>query len=177
MNWTSGDRGAHGLGAVGEDGDVDALGHGGAELREEGLHPVGHLDDVGAGLALHVEDDGALRTRPAGELRVLHAVDHVGHVVEPDGGAVLVGDDQGVEVGGAFELVVGGQGIVLARAVDVALGLVDVGGHERAAHVFEGEAGAGQGHGIDAHAHGRFLATVEADQADARDLRDLLRQH
>ena len=69
------DRGAHGLGAVAEDLDVDALRERRLELRQERLHAIGDLDDVRARLALHVQDDRALVARPAGELRVLDAVD------------------------------------------------------------------------------------------------------
>ena len=72
------DRRAHGLGAVAESTfDLDALRQRRLQLRQERLHPVGDLDDVRARLALDVENDGALVVGPAGELRVLHAVDDV----------------------------------------------------------------------------------------------------
>ena len=74
------------------------------------------------------------------------------------------------------ELVVGGDRVVLPRAVDVALRLVDVGGDERAAHVLEAEARAGERLRIDLHAHRGLLPAVERDEADAGDLRDLLRE-
>ena len=132
------------------------------ELRQERLHPVGDLDDVRARLALHVEDDGALVVGPAGELRVLDAVDDVGDVGEAHRRAVRVGEDQRPEAVGLVELIVGRERVVLARAVEVALGLVDVGGDERAAHVLEGEARAGERRGIDLHAHRGLLAAVDA---------------
>ena len=67
-----------------------------AQLRQERLDAIGDLDDVGARLALHVDDDRPrlLVPGPAGELRVLDAVDDVGDVGEADRRAVLVGDDE-----------------------------------------------------------------------------------
>ena len=90
--------------------------------------------------------------------------------------AVLVGDDERLEAVGLVELIVGRERVVLARAVDVALGLVDVRGDERGAHVLEREPGAGERLRVDLHAHRRLLSAVDRDEADARHLRDLLRQ-
>ena len=52
------DRGADGLGAVGENRDLDRGRQGSLQLRQQRFHAVGGLDDVRAGLALDVEDDG-----------------------------------------------------------------------------------------------------------------------
>ena len=126
------DRGAHGLGAVAEDGDVDACGQRRLELRQERLHPVGDLDDVGAGLALHVEDDGPL-ARPAQPASWAFSTPSMtlATSAQADGGAVLVGEDHGLVAGGLEELIVGRDRVVLARAVEVALGLVDVAGDQQ----------------------------------------------
>ena len=167
-------RGAHRLGAVGEDVHVDPLRQRRLQLRQEGLHPIGRLDDVGPRLPLDVEDDGALLAGPAGELRVLHAVDHLADLVEADGRAVLVGDDERPERGGLPQLVVGGQHEILPRPIEVAFGLIDVGLREDGAHVFQRQPG--QSFGIDLHAHGRLLAAIDRHQAHAENLRDLLRQ-
>ena len=56
------------------------------------------------------------------------------------------------------------------------LGWLTLAAASASAHVLEREAGAGQRHRIDLHAHRRLLPAVERHQADARDLRDLLRQ-
>ena len=59
------------------------------------LDAVDHLDDVGAGLALDVDDDGRRRrSAHAARRDVLGAVDDVGHVGEPHRRAVAIGDDQ-----------------------------------------------------------------------------------
>ena len=99
-----------------------------------------------------------------------------GDVAQAHGRAVRVRDDERLEALGLVELVVGRERVVLPRAVDVALGLVDVGGDERAAHVFEREPRAAEGDGVDLHAHRGLLPAVDGDEADAGDLGDLLRE-
>ena len=47
-----GDRGANGLRAVGEDGDVQARRHARGDFRQQCLNALDHFDDVGTGLAL-----------------------------------------------------------------------------------------------------------------------------
>ena len=81
---------------------------------------------------------------PGGLLDVLHAVDDVGHVGQPHRRAVAVGDDERPVVGARQQLVVGVDLVSLARAVEVALGLVDVGRDERGAQVLQVQAVGGQ---------------------------------
>ena len=92
------------------------------------------------------------------------------------GRAVAVGDDDVGVVGAGEQLIVGADGVGLARAVEVALGLIDVGGAERGANVFEREAVAGQRRRVGLDAHGGLLSAGDGDQADAGELRDLLRE-
>ena len=54
------DAGADGVGAVGEDFELDARGQRGAQLREQPGDFVDDADDVGAGLPLDVEDDAGV---------------------------------------------------------------------------------------------------------------------
>ncbi len=57
-------------------------------------------------------------------------------------------------------------------------GLVDVGGDDGLAHDRRASRPVlASDLGIDPHAHGGLLAAAERDQADAGDLRDLLREH
>ena len=66
--------------------------------------------------------------RPRREVRVLGAVDDVGDVGQADRRAVLVGDDRASRYSSAeLQLVVGVDGGRARRAVEAALGLVDVG--------------------------------------------------
>ena len=87
--------------------------------------------DIGAGLALDVDDDRRIAVVPAADLVVLQAVDDVGDVLEQDRRIVAVGDDD-VAIGlGAGDLLVGGDGVGLMRAVERALGARDIGGDDR----------------------------------------------
>ena len=73
-----GDRGADGLGAVGNDVDLDGRRDRGLQHRQHRLDPVDRLDDVGAGLALDRQDDRALLVVPAGDQVVLRRADGAG---------------------------------------------------------------------------------------------------
>ena len=57
------DRGADGVGAVGEDLEIHGRGQRLLQLGQQRLHCVDDADDVGAGLALDVDDDGGLEAR------------------------------------------------------------------------------------------------------------------
>ena len=56
-------------------------------------HALHGVDDVGAGLALHVDDDGRLAVVPGADLGVLQPVDDVGDVAQQHRRAVAIGDD------------------------------------------------------------------------------------
>ena len=88
-----GDRSADGDGAVREHADIDRRRQRRDDARQQRLDAVDHLDDVGARLALHIEDDRGRRVRPGAELDVLGAVGDVGDVRQPHRIAVAVGDD------------------------------------------------------------------------------------
>ena len=68
------------------------------EQRQQLLDVVGHLDGVGAGLALDAENDGALlvvvRVEPGRGLVVLHAVDDVAQILQAHRRAVAIGHHQ-----------------------------------------------------------------------------------
>ncbi len=79
----------------------------GRQLRQQLLDAVDDLDDVGAGLALDVDDERRRRVHPGGELVVLGADLDRRDVAQPDRRAVAIGDD-GVEIiVGVADLVVG----------------------------------------------------------------------
>ena len=91
-----------------------------------------------------------------------------------DGGAVAIGDDDGLVVGAREQLVVGVDGVGLARSVQRALGLVDVGGGDGGAQIFKAEVVGGKLRGIGLDADRGLLSAGDGDQADAGDLGDLL---
>ena len=105
---------------------------------------------------------------------VLGVVDHVGHVVEGDRGAVAVRDDQRLVVPAREELVVGPDDRRLARPVEAALGLVDVGGRHRGAQILQGEAVRRERGRVGLHPHRGPLPAADADEPDAGKLGDLL---
>jgi len=59
----------------------------------ESLDGVGYRHDIGAGLAEDRQVDGLPVLVPALAIGIFHTVDHLGHVLEPDRAAILVGDN------------------------------------------------------------------------------------
>ncbi len=152
------DRGADGGGAVGQHLHVEIPRQGRLQLRQQRLDAVDHLDHVGARLALHVQHDRRLVVGPGGQAHVLGVVLDAGHVAHAQRRAVLVGDDQ-VAVGvGGVQLVVGVQGRGTGRAVEAALGAVEVVAGHRAAQVLQAQPGRRQRRRVGAHPHRRALA-------------------
>ena len=74
----------------------DVARHGALQPRQLRLEALHRLDDVGAGLAVHVDDDGRRVLVPAADLGVLQAVDDLGHVLQQHRRVVAVGDDDGL---------------------------------------------------------------------------------
>jgi hypothetical protein len=109
-------------------------------------------------------------------LGVLHAIHDVGHVVEKDGRIVAVGDHYILVIGAGDQLIVGVDLVILPWSVKVAFGLVDAGSREGGSYRFQVDAVGLQLSGIHLDAHGRLLATADADQADPVELGDFGRQ-
>ena len=94
------DRCADGLGAIGNDIDLDGGRDRGLKHGHHRLDPVHRLDDVGSGLALDRQKDGALRVEPGGNQLVLSRADGAADIADADRRPVTIGDDQiGVFVG------------------------------------------------------------------------------
>ena len=161
---------------VGERGDLNGGGEIGLELRQQRLDALDYADGVGAGLALDVQNDGGGLVHPRRLLVIFYVVDDFGDVGKHDGRAVAVGDHHVAIVGAADQLIVGIDLVVLARAVEVALGGIHAGLDQRGAQVFEIDAVRGERVRIGADAHGRLLAAADAHQSDAIQLRNLWRQ-
>ncbi len=105
------------------------------QLREQCFDAISHFDHVRAGLALNIQNDGALLVCPAGELCVLDAVRRIGDLLQADRRAVPIGQNQRSKRLGFVQLVVRGDGVALARPVERAFGLIDVRRHDGSAHV------------------------------------------
>jgi len=169
-------RGADGGGAVGEHAHLGRRRQRVLELGQQRLDAVDDRDDVGAGLALHVEDDGGIAVHPGADLGVLRPLRHRSDVGKQHRRPVLVGDDDGVVVVRALDLIVGVDRVGALRPVEIALGRVDVGVGDGGAQVVDVEAVAGELAQVRLDAHRRSLPAGDADEADARQLRDLLRE-
>jgi hypothetical protein len=74
------DGGANGDGAIGQDVEVDGCGQRGLQLRQQRLDAFDDGDDVGAGLALDIENDGRRFVHPGAELVVFRAFDDIADV-------------------------------------------------------------------------------------------------
>ena len=170
------DRGANGLGAVGENFDMDGGRDRRLQPRQLRLDLVDGLDDVGAGLLEHDEEDATLAVGPGRLFGVLGPGDRVPDVADPQRAAVAIGDDDVVPVLRGRQLVVGVDGVAARRTVDVALRTVDGRDRDLGADVFERQALRHQLGRIDLDAHRGLLLAADGDLGDAGNLADLLRQ-
>jgi hypothetical protein len=126
-----------------------------------------HLDHVGAGLPLNIDDDGGRALIPAAGAIVLQPIDDVGDVADSDRGAVAIGDDDGLVGVGRRDLVVGGDGIGLLRAVERSLGTGDIGARNGAAQILHRDAIGGEPREIGLYPHRRLQPAQHRDATDA----------
>ena len=145
----------------------------GLELGQQLFDACDHLNGIGAGLALDVDNHGRGFVHPGGELGVFDTVADPGYVGEHDRGAVLIGDDEIPVACAREQLIVGIDLKILRRAVEAALGGVHAFGGERIAQVFKIDAVGSERRGVGLDADGRLLSAADGDQADAAELRNL----
>ena len=89
------DGGADGGGAVGQNGRPEwPAGSEDCSCGSKFLDAVDDGDDVGAGLALNIQNDGGRFVDPGGLPHVFGAVENSGDVGEPDRAAIAIGNDQ-----------------------------------------------------------------------------------
>jgi hypothetical protein len=103
------------------------------------LDTVHHLDDVGARLALDIEEDRFLGVHPGGQFGVLRCLLGLGHIRKLYRCAVSIGDHQVAVVGGLSYLIIGVDRVCSARPVEIALGDVDIGIGESGAQIVDVE--------------------------------------
>ena len=145
------------------------LGNFGADLLD-------HVDHVGAGLALDVDDDGRRALVPAAGAVVLQPVDDDGDVADGDRRAVAIGDDDRLVGLRRRDLVVGGDGVGLLRAVERALRPGDVGAGNGVAQVFHRNAVGREPRQVGLHPHRGLQPAENGDAADAGNLAEPLAQ-
>jgi hypothetical protein len=123
--------------------------------------PISCLDDVRSGLAPDDHEHRARPVHPGREPVVFDIVDYASDLTEPYRGSALVRDDDRTVTVRADELVVRVDDRGGLRRHQSSLGLIDGGARERAPHVFEADASAGELPRIDLHAHRRLLPAAD----------------
>ena len=125
---------------------------------------------------MDIHNDGGHTVNPTRHAGILHVVDYLAHITQADRRAVLRGDDDVAELRRGEDLVVGVDGIGLARSIEAAFGGIDIVLIQRHAHVFQAEALAGEGGRVNANPDGGFLIALDGDEADAGHFAELLRE-
>src|ERR1700674_2319707 len=171
------DRSEDGLGAVGDDVDLDRGRDRGLEHRHHRLDPVHRVDNVGAGLALDRQEDRPLLVVPARYQIVLRRTDSAADIAYADRRSVAIGDHQIGVVVGLQQLIVGVERVGLAWAVERAFRQIDIRLAERRPHVLEVDAAGCQSLRIELYADGGLLLTADTHQTDAGYLRYFLQQN
>jgi len=118
--------GANGQGFIGEDIEMDGGRELGTEIGEEGFDGVDDGDGIGAWLFLDGENDASGIAEPAGDFIIFDVVDDAGDLVEADGGAMAIGDDELAVVVGVEELACGLDGDGLMGAGECSGGEIDI---------------------------------------------------
>src|ERR1035438_10353432 len=148
----------------------------GAELRQQRFDVIDHLDRIGSRLPLDCQNHAAHALEPRHGVLVFDAVDHVGELLQANGHAILVGDDQGPVGGGARQLATRLHGEGLLLAVQPACRQVHVVALDGLHHVVETDAARGQFVGIQLHPHGVFLRAKNLHAGNAAGHGNPLRQ-
>jgi len=156
-----------------EEFQVHGAGHGGPQAREFCLDFFGHERGVGPDLFAHAHDQArvpfaVLEIGPPGPV-VLYPVDRSPKILYPQGIAVLVGDDERVELPGAAQLAVGVQGVGGPGAVEGSHGHVHVAFLERLGHLVDADAAVGEALGVDLDPDGVPLGRDRVHEGHAID--------
>jgi hypothetical protein len=161
------DGGADRLRAVAQREDVDRRRHGRPDARQLSQNLVDGVDDIGAGLLVDDEENGALAVRPGGLRRILRAGHGLADVAHSQRPTVAVGDNDVVPIVGFNQLIVRIDRERAIIAIDRALGAVDGHDRERRAHVLEREPFGHELGRVELDANRRFLLAADGDLGDA----------
>ena len=172
-----GDAGADRLRAVGQHGDVDALRDPLLQRGQQRLDGVHRLDDVGARLLEDDEDHRRLAVVPAGGQTVEHAALDFRHVAEPHDRAVFRRHHDAAIIPRRVELIVGRDGDALSVAVERAGRGLHIGVGDDVRDLIEPKPHRGEARGIEFDADRRLRRAGDHDIADARHLRNPLRDN
>ncbi len=166
-----------GGGAVGHEGDVDGRRDRGFELRQRRLHPFDRIDDVRPRLAVNDELHRGLAVGQAHIAVVLQTFIHLRNLVEADRRAVAVAHHDVLVLLRGGELVIRAHLPAMRGAVDGTLGCIHIGAGDSLAHLLQPQPHAVDAGQVELHPHRRQRGAAHGDRADARDLRNFLRQN
>ncbi len=164
------DRRANIGGAVCHQLHVYGFRQAGNQRRQHGTNVIGRGDNVGTGLALHIQHDSRFTIRPGSQPAVFCALIDGRHVGQPHRGAIFITDDQLAIILHGFHLIIGGKGDRAGRAIQAAFRGVNVSIRDGRTYRFTGQPHSGQRLGVHFHAHGGTLTARQRDQTNARDL-------
>ncbi len=120
------------------------------------------------------QDDAGLVVLIGGDGAVDRRFDGLADVAHPDRRAVAIGEDDVVELLGRGDLIVGGDGEADLVGIDRSFGRIGGGGDERAADLFQRDAGRCELGRVDLDADRRRRVAEDRDLGDAGHLRYLL---
>jgi hypothetical protein len=122
---------------------------------------------VFAGRLLNRDALGPLVGEPRAKMLVLHRVDDLTDILDPNRRTIFVGDDDVAELRRVEQLIVGVERDRLVFALDFALRVADCRVDQRSAHVFEADPLSGQGSRVDLDAGGVSRRAEHGDLSDA----------
>ena len=140
------------------------------------LDSIDDRDDVRARLPLNVQDDRRSRVHPGGLANIFRVIEDGGNLGQFDGSSVSVGDDEWSVIAAGEQLIGGSNLEGLMRSIEVAFGLIHVGGNDGGAQILQIDTVGRHRRGIRLNPDRRLLPAAYADQADPGQLRNLRRQ-
>ena len=138
-----------------------------AKLGQGPLQQIDSRHHIGAGLALHVNDDGRLALVPATDAGVFQAIDDIGHILQQHRRIVAIRDDDGAVGAGRRDLVVGGDRVGLRGAVERTLRSSHIGRHDGVPQILDRNAISSEAGEVSLDADGRSDVAFDRHMADA----------
>ena len=171
------DAGTDGSGAIDKGGDFDGAGNPLPQFGYQCLDAINGVDDVGIALLGNLDQNRRLLVEPGDRPAVADGILYIRHIREPDEAAIGAFDQDIAEFGGRAHLPVDRQGFALAAAIEDADRAQRVGIYDREPDVIGGNPGIGESDRIERNPDRGLVGAADSDFADARDLRDALRDH
>ena len=171
------DAGTDGPGTIDKGGDFDGAGNPLPQFGYQCLDAINGVDDVGVALLGNLDQNRRLLVEPGDRPAVADGILYFRDIREPDEATVRAFDQDFAEFGGRPHLPVNRQGFALATAIEDAHRAQRVGIDDRESDIIGGNSGIGERDRIERNPNRGLVGAADGDFADARDLRDALRDH